>query len=248
MFLLCVGTKLLVLQTPPPTIVLVLEEVGHFGEQALQPLPLLLLALQGLCQGRPECLCFEHHFGVHVQQQPPAGEQGNTQGGEQKGMEDLHGRGCLSFVCWSAAQQQAQGGGNTATGGVGKRVEKVRLMSCFMHRGLWGCFKWLIHRNTLLFKMKFTGATRNSNCFAKGCRFLFFEQGLRHAFAFFLYFFLLPAWDLLLYLFISKMSLWDPSVLTEAVNQHLLLSQHCCSKGLVGYGWNISHLYSHGAL
>lgn len=61
------------------------------------------------------------------------------------------------------------------------------------------------------------------------------------------YFSSLPAEGLLLYLVISKMSLWDPSVLTQAVSQHLLLSQHCFSKGLVGYGRNTSNLYSHGA-
>lgn len=44
----------------------------------------------------------------------------------------------------------------------------------------------------------------------------------------------LPAYDLLLYLFISKTSQWDPSVLTEAVN---LLSQHNFPKGWVGEIW-----------
>lgn len=45
----------------------------------------------------------------------------------------------------------------------------------------------------------------------------------------------LPVYDLLLFLFISKTSLWDPSVLTEAVNEHLLLSQKYFTKGLVSY-------------
>lgn len=44
----------------------------------------------------------------------------------------------------------------------------------------------------------------------------------------------LSIYDILLYLFISKTSLWDLSVLTEAVNEHLL-SQKYFTKGLVNY-------------
>lgn len=133
---------------------------------ALQPLPLLLL-------GRPECLCFEHHFGVRVQQQSPAGEQGNAHGREQEG---------CGGSAWQRLPWALYAGVQHSSRWDGRRGEKVRLMSCFMRWGSWGCFKWLIHRNTLLFKMKFTGTTRNSNCFAKVCHFLLLEQELRHAF------------------------------------------------------------------
>lgn len=65
---------------------LFLEEVARVGEQALQPLPLPLLGLQGgaCARRRSECLSLEHHFGVRVQQKPLAGEQANTLGREQK--------------------------------------------------------------------------------------------------------------------------------------------------------------------
>lgn len=96
--LLCVGTKLLVLQMCPPTVVLVLEEAAHGGEQTLQPLPLLLLGLQ---DGAPIRAAWSASAlstilgsvfraascwgaGKHPEQE-----------GEQKGDEGaLHGRGC----------------------------------------------------------------------------------------------------------------------------------------------------------
>lgn len=88
----------------------------------------------------------------------------------------------LSFVCWSAAEQQAQGKGDTGTGEVREELKK-------WGQGLVLCIEdalsdWCT-RSSLLFKMKFTGTTRNSNCFAKGCSFLLLEPGLRHAFLFF---------------------------------------------------------------
>lgn len=80
-------------------------------------MPLLLAPCQGLWPAAAACWGAGRHSGTGAR---------------------VVGRVCIlevgmSFVCWDAAEQQAQHRENTETGGV-RRVEKVRLRSCFMHK------------------------------------------------------------------------------------------------------------------
>lgn len=114
------------LQTAPPTEVLILEEVVPVGEWTLQPLPLLLLGLQD---------------GAHVRETQsasalstiwgPCSAAASCQGAgkhPERGVERVwsicRAEAFQSFVCWRAAGQQAQGGGNTGTGETREELEE----------------------------------------------------------------------------------------------------------------------------
>lgn len=186
--LLCVGTKLLELQTCPPTVVLVLEEFAsrcpmlvnrHFS-------PFLSYSWgirMEIVSGEPRVPLPWSPFWGLCSELPPAGDRETPRAG--RGAEDeeaLHGWGCPELCVLECSRAAGSGWEEHRNRWAGRRFEKVKPRSCFMHRGF---FKFLMHRNAFLFKMKFTGTTRNSNYFAKGSSFLLLEQGLRHAFWFF---------------------------------------------------------------
>lgn len=180
----CVGTKLL--QTAPPTEVLILEEVVPVGEWTLQPFPLLLLGLQD---------------GAHVRESQsasalstiwgPCSAAASCQGAgkhPERGVERVwsicRAEAFQSFVCWRAAGQQAQGGGNTGTGETREELEEwgQGLVLCI---GIMGMLQVTDAQKHFGIQNEIYRNYQESNCFAKGCCFLLLEQGLRQCFCFF---------------------------------------------------------------